>query len=177
MVTTAKGEKGLMDYLIEAKNRDVDRVPVKVNEMLAPYAEASEKAARIKDLLTSGNMKDFLQLEAVDGLTVLVLASIMDDETTKKALVLARKLQKESTGKGGKKAAESNKAHQALKKIEELDWPEYQYLHLIIQGKRGYIKKFVDAMEEKYPEIERRKSIEELVTRLKKKTLESLPAD
>ena len=157
-----------MDFLLEAKNRDGDKVPVSVSEMLSTYAEASAKAASIKRLLNSGALKDFLQLEPVDGLTVLVLASIIDDETTRKAWGLAVKLQKETTSKGGKNAAANNKAHQALKKIEELDWPNYKDRHLIIQGKLGHIKIFVDLMVDKYSEIERRKSIEALVTRLKK---------
>lgn len=177
MGTTAKGEKGLLDFLLEAKNRDGDKVPVKVTEMLSTYDKASQEAARIKELLNSGALKDFSQLDPVDGLTILVLASIIDEETTKKAWALALKLQKEVTSKGGKKAAANNKAHQALKKIEEIDWPNYKNRHLIIQGKQGHIKAFVNLMEEKYTDIERRKSIEELVTRLKKEAQQSLPAE
>lgn len=134
-----------------------------IEQFQSKYPEAKTKAQDIIKLLNKRpSFQHFSSLSNVDGVTVFCLLH----ELATEAIEYGKKIEKI---KGGKERAKNNKASKALKRISNIDWPSHRYRELIVKGKRGYKQGFIDEMANKYPEIERIKSIDELVVELKKK--------
>ena len=139
------------------------RLRKSIEEFIDKYPEANAKANEIIKLLgQKPAFQNFLELKNVDGLTVFCLIGQIASDVASYAI-------KQEKSKGGKQRAKNNPASKALYKIANIDWPSHPDRHLIIEGKRGYKKAFVEEMAEKYPEIREIKSIEDLGTRLIKK--------
>jgi len=136
-----------------------------IDHFRSKYPEAKAKAEDIIKLLNKQpSFQRFLNLSNVDGVTIFCLLH----EFGVDAIEYGKKIEKI---KGGKERAKNNEASKALKKISNEDWPSHPYRELIVRKKRGYKQKFIDEMANKYPEIERIKSIDELVVKLKKRAI------
>ena len=134
-----------------------------IEHFQSKYPEAKVKAQEIIKLLNKQpSFQHFSSLSDVDGVTIFCLLHELGTE----ALEYGKKIEKI---KGGKERAKNNEASKALKKISNIDWPSHPYRELIVMGKRGYKKKFVDEMASKYPEIKEIKTIDDRVVELKKR--------
>jgi hypothetical protein len=147
-------------------SRDIQKA---VDNFLRKYPEAQANAQDILKLThKQPSFQHFLNLSNVDGVTIYCLLH----ELAADAIKFGKKIDKSRGGKErAKRWTQNNKASKALKNISNIDWPSHPNRDLIVSGERGFKQKFIDEMAEKYPEIERIKSIDELVVKLKKRAL------
>ncbi len=151
MSIKALGEKGLLDYLRRISGlQKPENISRAAKEFLEVYGDmnknAGEEAIRIKELLISGSLKDFTELPPINGFTVLILASILDDETSQKA----RELISLMASNAGKARAAKDGAHIALNNMIEEEWNNCTFKQSLINKTRGYRQKFIDQIANKY---------------------------
>ena len=114
-VSNLESINGVLNSKLSKRNEaDLEKLATVLDVVSTRLSEADKRVAQIKELIMHGNLSDFINMESIDGVTLLSVLSAVDETSRGDAERILKQKESEINSENAKKTRKPNPTKEQL---------------------------------------------------------------